>query len=397
MIRNVHMVGGETSKGGGFIVQSKQNHFIVESCSSTGVIGGDHRDPNDGCSDGCRGGGGICGNECSGDIMIMNCWSSGEIQDRAGGIAGRHIGINGNGSTVTITRCHSTGDIVGEFSGGICGQRSGYDNGHVIITHSYSTGKIHGPGSGGICGIAAGVTGNVTIEQCYSLGEISGPGSGGITGANTGRLNGHVSITNCYSHGNITGSDHAGGICGLNTGLSSDGAVILTNVYASGDINCSDAGGLIGSIHNSARRINITMSVYSGYTGNMIGLNDAADKSLTKERNSAHLGEIIGTVYCYNGHRQECWDNKTIWQAIDEDFPILQNMPTPYPAIPRSTSPSKTISSTPTASPSRTTSWTPAVSPSVTPAHKQNRVWMELPVQYPRRSVIMNKVKRGFE
>ena len=192
VIRNVHIRGGETSHEGGFVVQSGQKHFSVESCSSTGVIQGMGESP-------WFGGGGICGQECSGDIRITNCWSSGEIRgDRAGGIAGRQIGVDGDGHTVNIMHCHSTGDIVGNFSGGICGNQAGRENGHVMITHSYSSGKIVGYGSGGICGIGAGrIHGEVEIKKCYSLGEINGPQSGGITGAYTANQNGHVSIANC--------------------------------------------------------------------------------------------------------------------------------------------------------------------------------------------------------
>ena len=386
VIRDVHMVGGETSGTGGFVVQSWQNHFIVRRSSSSGVIQG-QSNPD-------RGGGGICGHGCGGDILITNCSSSGEIHGgRAGGIAGRQVG-NGDNNTVTLIHCYSTGDIVGTFSGGIsgwgtgreksggmvyitlsystgtitgagCGGISGWGTGirgNVFIAHSHSTGSIVGAGGGGICGQRTGAwDGNVTIEQCHSVGEISGQGSGGITGRLTAADNGHVSIKNCYSHGNITGSTHTGG---SGTALR-NGIVILTNVYASGQIN-QDNGGLIGRIRDTADKITITMSVYNGgsETSDMIGLNEADDKDVTKLKNSGDLTDITGTVYCYRGEKQECWNNGTIWHAVNHELPILLPPPTPSP----------TVTPTPTE--------TPTQSPS--PSQKPRRIlFTQLPVQRP--------------
>ena len=101
------MVDGKTgSSGGGFIVQSRQNHFVVENCSSSGVI--------DGGSKADYGDGGICGGACSGYVLIANCWSTGEIRgERAGGIAGSTC--SRGGGKVHITRSYSTGDITGDW------------------------------------------------------------------------------------------------------------------------------------------------------------------------------------------------------------------------------------------------------------------------------------------
>ena len=207
LIEDVHMIGGETSRTGGFIVQSQQNHFIVKNCSSSGVIRGHN------C---CYGGGGICGQRCSGDILITHCWSSGEIRGYStGGIAGRELGRNGGkDSTVNISHCYSTGEITGRHSGGICATRAGRRN-----------------------------NGMITIEQCYSVGEIRGPISGGIAGSRTAESSSHFSISNCYSRGDITGA-HTGGIVSTWLG-DSGGTVILTNVYASGKIMHPDAAGII--------------------------------------------------------------------------------------------------------------------------------------------------------
>ena len=336
VIHDVHMLGGQTSPKGGFIVQAEQKHFIVRKCSSSGVI--------EGGANPLHGGGGICGQRCSGDILISHCWSSGKIRGRtAGGIAGRDLGLDGNGHSVNIVHCYSTGDILGRGSGGICSTRAGRGNGHVIITYSYSTGSIAGWESGGICGSVAGdLNGRVIIEQCYTAGKIMGSHSGGIIGNLAANTDGHVSITDCYSRGDITGENHAGGICGPDTGK---GTVTLTNVYASGRIVHQDAGGLIGHIRTDADEIKVVMSVYNGETGDMVNLNEATDEVITDEKNSGDLRNITGKVYCYgHGDQQECWDTNSVWQATDGGFPILLALP---PAPSTSSTPTGTQTPTP--------------------------------------------------
>ena len=307
VIRDVHMVGGKTSNRGGFIIQAEQKHFIVEHCSSSGVIHGEVGNSI------FVGGGGICGHRCSGDVLIAHCWSSGEIRGPfAGGITGRQVGINGGeNNTVAILHCHSTGHILGTGSGGICGLGAGHNS-----------------------------NGQVEIEQCYSVGEIGGDGSGGITGHSTGSSHSQVSVSNCYSRGDITGSGSAGGICGHFTGTNG-GIVILTNVYASGQIMHESAGGLIGSIGNGAAEIKIKMSVYDGAAFDMIGGSISPD---LEENNSGDLKDITGTVYCYLDKElhQKCWDNEIIWQAVNGEFPTLRD-----PLLSPTQTPSPTSSGTP--------------------------------------------------
>lgn len=146
VIHDVHMIGGETSVTGGFIVQSEQQHFIVKNCSSTGVIRGE-------CPSAFGGGGGICGFKCSGDILITHCWSSGAILGHAGGgIAGMAVGHeNHEDNSVTISHCYSMGKIAARVGGGICDRNAG-ESGMVLIKHCYSTGEIVGADSGGITG-----------------------------------------------------------------------------------------------------------------------------------------------------------------------------------------------------------------------------------------------------
>ena len=379
MIHDVHMIGGETSPQGGFIIQSGQKHFIVNHCSSTGGIQGQICPP-------CLGGGGICGHECSGDILITRCWSSGTIRGYAsGGIAGMNLGTNNNAkNTVTISHCYSTGDILGLRSGGICGHGAGANYGMVMIA------------------------------KCNSLGTIGGRFSGGITGGSTANMTGNVSITDCYSRGLIS-AEYAGGICGRYTGANG-GTVDLSNVYASGAIVNEKAGGIVGHIDENTNGLKVTMSVYSGDTGNMIGSNGAGEQHVHNEKNSGNLTAITGSVYCYSGDKLTCWDESRVWQVVENDFPVLRGSPAtpsplPLPSLAPSTSfiPKETqlsvISATSSSSSSSSSSSTgiatsaatqlefPTTTPtpskhSKTPAQNKRVERMELPVQYLTRSVI---------
>ena len=353
IIKHLHVISGETSYDGGFIVQSDQKNFVVDSCSSSGTI--DER------------GGGVCGHQCSGTILLSNCWSTGLIKGHnTGGITGRLFGFDQG--KVNITNCWSEGVISGDNSGGICGSRVGENGGIVTITTSYSKGDVRGPTSGGICGAHAGENNaHVKISQCFTLGKISGDGSGGITGSRTGINDGLVEITNCYTRGDITGgrllSGSAGGICGTDTGQN-NGVVHITNVYASGDIENNQRGGIIGHIHSSANEVNITMSVHNGEP--MIGTGSVPQAS----QNSNDLNSITGKVYCYK--EGICWDTTTVWKATDDLPMLLAEIPPSMPPTPsaanKSTLPvAPTTTLSPTASSTQTAKTQILASPSSTP------------------------------
>ena len=320
VIKHVHVMNGQTSFTGGFIVQSDQNNFVVDSCSSSGTISG-------ASSGDYRGGGGICGQQCSGVILLINCWSTGPIEGRsAGGIAGRALAVAGG--QAKIINCWSEGGISGQYSGGICGARAGENEGDVTITKSYSKGDVKGADSGGICGVSAGAgNGHVKICQCFTLGDISGDGSGGITGYRAGCDDGLVEITDCYARGDITGNAHTGGICGRDTGQDL-GVVRIENVYASG-IKGANRGGIIGSVYSNAKEVKITMSVYNG--GSLIGSGSVTEAS----GNSNDLIDIRGKISCHP--EGICWDTTTIWKETDA-LPMLQAQ----------ISPSASVTSTPT-------------------------------------------------
>ncbi len=187
---------------------------------------------------------GISAGAYSGNVSVINCYSTGNISGNcAGGIFGRQAGSY-SGNASAIN-CYSTGEISNYGTGGIFGSEAGSDSGNVSVVDSYSTGDINGQHSGGIFGGGAGQSGNAIATNCYSTGDINGSPSGGIFGCGAGIAEGKAIATNCYSKGDINGR-WSGGIFGLNTGVDSGNAT-ATNCYSTGEINGRWSGGIFGS------------------------------------------------------------------------------------------------------------------------------------------------------
>jgi hypothetical protein len=192
---------------------------------------------------------------------VINCSSNGSINNRGGGILGSSAGSTYDNyeSNLKIIGCSSTGNIAGEFSGGILGDLCGANGGsNVTCRYCWSTGVISGNRSGGIVGSQSGwVSGSsgsstIRILNCYSEGTISGDQAGGIAGAYFGSSPGSgaqadAQITNCYSTGNIIG-DNSGGIGGgVETGGQYNCIATISNCYSTGNINSSgNSGGIYG-------------------------------------------------------------------------------------------------------------------------------------------------------
>jgi hypothetical protein len=122
----------------------------------------------------------------------------------------------------TLSQCYSTGAI-GEYGGGIIGQRSG----DLHVSNSYSIGYINA-NAGGILGNLAGNTTNKTVSSCYVAGamhETGGyikPGYADLTGSVT-VVGGVVTLTNNFAEASISSS-------GWNTSRANN---VLTGVPAS--------------------------------------------------------------------------------------------------------------------------------------------------------------------
>ena len=194
----------------------------------------------------------------------------GLVNSRSNSTTVQNIGVLSNGSTLanaggwvgrirflgTIDNCYSTGDISGQYSGGIAGDYAGR-SGTCTITNCYSTGPISYRSGGIAC--SAGFSGVCTISNCYSTGAISGEGGGGIAGSDTGGDGGVCTITNCYSTGDISGP-YSGGIVGFRTG-GYGGNCTITNCYSTGAISAG-CGGIAG--FNSAITCVINRCYVSG-------------------------------------------------------------------------------------------------------------------------------------
>jgi hypothetical protein len=187
------------------------------------------------------------------DNYVINCYSDGEITGEilgqySGGIVGSSAASYGG--NLTIIGCSSSGVISGEQSGGIVGYNSGVNGGTVNIQSCWSTGLISATvsGDGGCGGIVGPNSLNTTVTNCYTTGNIAGNNAGGIVGANPGNTGVSllpIVIENCYSIGNITGAN-SGGICGS---LNSNNTVQITNCYSVGNVvSVVDDGIFAGAI-----------------------------------------------------------------------------------------------------------------------------------------------------
>lgn len=178
------------------------------------------------------------------NVILDNLRSDGEIPFESGGICGAYCAVSHG--HVTITNCHTTGNMIDDFAGGICGDIIASEGGEVVIINCSSSGDIYGKGSGGICGSNIGLyNGSTIIEKCHSSGEIQGFCAGGIAGAWFGEITTkECQILNCYTTGNITGNS-AGGIVGGEIAIDSSGSVLIQNCYTIGNVS-SNSGSICG-------------------------------------------------------------------------------------------------------------------------------------------------------
>eukprot|EP01138_Halocafeteria_seosinensis_P012744 gb/GECG01013020.1/.p1 GENE.gb/GECG01013020.1/~~gb/GECG01013020.1/.p1 ORF type:complete len:2431 (+),score=261.97 gb/GECG01013020.1/:1-7293(+) len=311
LIRNVDVKGGVTAVGGGFVVQSFEGYFEIDSCSSTGDI--------------TENSGGIAGEYSGrnyGEVEILSSHSEGRILGRnAGGITGEYSGQNG---VLRMTRCYSTGSIEGENAGGLCGYQTG-DSGIVYVTESHATGDIlqRAQGGGGVTGGAPAGSGIIRISKCYSTGKILAKRSGGIIGSEAARY-GQVYIRDCYTRGSIQ-ERYAGGIVGGELGGFSDAAgskLFIENTFASGALVHAEAGGIIGSIlYDFDGTAEVLYSVFNGSnTGTIIG--DDPNDVLVAIGTSNNLANIRGQLYSTD--IVQLWDNETWTVTKDAQVPILR-------------------------------------------------------------------------
>ena len=126
--------------------------------------------------------------------IVNNCI----LNFNAGWLCQSYFG-NGIKIITKINNCYSTGQIT-QKSGGIFGRYSGSYNGSIQVNNCYSTGSMDFE-SGGIFGSYAGsYNGTIKVANCYSTGSMDFD-SGGIFGSYAGLNNGSIIASNCYWNG----------------------------------------------------------------------------------------------------------------------------------------------------------------------------------------------------
>lgn len=206
------------------------NTFRVLGCGSIGNI--DQTDFGSGS------GGGITGPYCcysdnTSELLpagyIQDCYTTGQINNNAGGIVGATSGIGAiNAVSLDISNCYTTGVIIPNSNGGgIVGATAL----GIIVNNSYTRGTISNGG-----GIFGGNAGNAqefssTATNCYTTGDICGSnipsiGGGGIYGANWFVIGG---ANHCYTSG-ASDPDVSGG--GIYSGSNEDNLIGANNYSA---------------------------------------------------------------------------------------------------------------------------------------------------------------------
>jgi len=267
----------------GYFGRNGINNYIL-NCSSTGPI-------NDGCGGIIGFSAAYCDNGLTSKLYVYGCSSSGNIGEGGGGIFASYAAVTNTSvelnsrSEIYIEQCYSTGDLYIN-AGGIVGTSAAfYLNTYISVIKCYSTGDVIADGGGGIVGSHSGYQASDTeihldIDSCYSTGFISVE-SGGICGRSVYNTN----VTNCYSTGDINVNDNGGGIFGyLNFGNQN---LIVNNCYVSGLVN-EPMGYIFGGQET------VPPSCYSEGANGSYGWNSInANTALTGVPTSG----IIGTIW----------------------------------------------------------------------------------------------------
>jgi len=221
--------------------------------------------------------GGIAGENRS---RVQNCYVTGEIN---GEYAGGVVGYNNGG---IVENCYATGKVNGEYAGGVVGNNYGTSS---QIQNCYATATVTATATGGNSAFAGGVAGNNNgtgsqVQNCYARGSVTATntdtGGTSYAGGVVGRNYTNGTVQNCYATGNVTAtaaSNYAGGVVGSN---ASNGTV--RNCYATGNVkgvgNAFSSGGVVGNNY--------------GTVENCVALNE--DVNYEETSNSTNIGRIVG-------------------------------------------------------------------------------------------------------
>lgn len=131
---------------------------------------------------------------------------------KIGGIVGYAHAIAN--STISISRCVSSGTITNKYDGSVGGIVG--DSTNVQIENCYSNMTIFG-GNGNVGGIVGHSSGTSTIQNCLSDCYVSGGDAGGLVGTNNGSLSINSSVSLAEK---IKGRDSVGAVIGKENGTT---------------------------------------------------------------------------------------------------------------------------------------------------------------------------------
>ena len=170
------------------IIGQGGNFTVLKDCSNTGTIQGAIYT------------GGIVGQHTAVNLLIENCWNSGDITvkgGRAGGIIGSMSGNAAKQGDILVKGCFNTGTITTTSTLGGTSVTASNPSGYAI---------------GGLAGFTNG-----RFENSYNMGEVKGVSRiGGLVG--DPGTNKKFSMAGCYNAGIVTApADTCGAIVGINT------------------------------------------------------------------------------------------------------------------------------------------------------------------------------------
>jgi hypothetical protein len=257
-----------------------------------------------------------------------------------GGLAGYSLGtVSSSHCSGSVTGSSSVGGLIGVnhwslanagFVGSVTGDANiggltGVNGASSTVSRCYSSGSVVGKSYvGGLVGTHYG-----TVSESYSTGDVVGWDSvGGIVGHNFGIVN------DSYSTGSVTRSEHAGGWLGGFVGHIVSGTI--TNCYSTGSVSFANAAdptdkGFAGSVDTGG-----------GYqmTGNFWDTDTSGQTSTAGEV----VGKTTGEMMSITTFENEGWDitavapgqadHSCIWNIVDgQSYPFLPWELAPFLAV----------------------------------------------------------------
>lgn len=234
--------------------------------------------------------GGIAGYAVEGDIVFSNCHNYAKLNatSNLGGILGYGYNVGS-----VIENCSNEGEITETSSftkGGLIGYYDSNENSKLIIKDSFNKANIFsGSDIGGLIGYCYNNSNaSVIIDNCYNEGNVEGGTSytAGLIGYNSG---GNIAIKNSYNKGNISGysSYYVGGL-----GACIYGETEVDNCYNVGNVQVSENSGYVSGI--------------IGYAGSNIKINNCHNKGKITYENENSYGNIrFGGILGYSQNQIE--------------------------------------------------------------------------------------------